>query len=143
MARRCSRTGSSERTLPGAASPPAAAGSPLQLDSHDTIQRGLGPVPGISIYGINSSVSALPYGRAVTRHLHPPFAELPPARRYTDGWSVVMQNEFTVWETMAPSAFLHAGLAPDAPLRGQLLPMGEIRIPGGYPAVSNPPAGKK
>jgi hypothetical protein len=110
--------------------------SPLHLDSYDTIRRGLGPVPGISIYGINTTVSNLLYVRAVTQHLSPPFAQLPPARRYTDGWSVVMQNEFTVWETMAPSAFLHACLAPDAPLSGQVLPMGEIRIPGGYPAES-------
>lgn len=57
----------------------------------------------------------------------------PLLRRYTDGWSVVMQNEFTVWETMAPSAFLHACLAPDKPQRGTVLPVGEIRIPGGYP----------
>jgi hypothetical protein len=59
--------------------------------------------------------------------------ETPLLRRYTDGWSVVMQNEFTVWETIAPSAFLHACLAAEKPQRGTTLPIGEIRIPGGYP----------
>jgi endoglucanase len=107
--------------------------TPLQCDSHDTIQRGIGPVPGISVYGITASVNAPPYVKAVTQHLHPDFNNRPLARRYTDGWSVVMQNEFTVWETMAPSAFLHACLAPDTPLMGAKAPMGEVRIPGGYP----------
>jgi endoglucanase len=107
--------------------------NPLHLDSFDTIRRGLGPVPGIPIYGITQTLNAPPYVKAVTQHLYPAFEKLPEARRYTDGWSVVMQNEFTVWETMAPSAFLHACLAPKTPIKGDRLPMGEIRIPGGYP----------
>jgi hypothetical protein len=63
-----------------------------------------------------------PHIRAVLQHLYPAWEKLSRARRVTDGWSVVMLNEFTVWETIAPNAFLHACLAPDKPLRGQLLP---------------------
>jgi hypothetical protein len=73
------------------------------------------------------------YIRAVTQHCYPRMEQLPPARRVTDGWSVVEQNEFTVWETMAPNAFLHACLAPEKPLRGQLFSWAGVRLPNGYP----------
>ena len=96
--------------------------NPLQLDSYFHIQAGRGPVPGLVIYGITDSPGAAPYVKAVTQHGYPDMSRLPPARRFTDGWSVVGQNEFTVWETMAPNAFLHACLAPDVPRKGRLLP---------------------
>lgn len=107
--------------------------NPLQLDSYFHIQAGRGPVPGLVIYGITEPPGAAPYVKVVTQHLHPGMAHLPPARRFTDGWSVVEQNEFTVWETMAPNAFLHACLAPDAPRQGRLFPYSGGRLPGGYP----------
>jgi endoglucanase len=107
--------------------------NPLQLDSYFQLPKQLGPVPGLVIYGITEPPGKSPYIRAVTQHCYPPMEQLPPARRITDGWSVVEQNEFTVWETMAPNAFLHACLAPDKPLRGQLVPWSGVRLPGGYP----------
>jgi endoglucanase len=96
--------------------------NPLQLDSYPHAHEGRGPVPGIVIYGITDPPGASAYIKAVTQHMHPAMETLPAARRLTDGWSVVAQNEFTVWETMAPNAFLFACLAPDKPLKGQLLP---------------------
>lgn len=107
--------------------------NPLHLDSYFHIQAGRGPVPGLVIYGITDPPGAAPYVKVVTQHLHPDMAHLPPARRFTDGWSVVAQNEFTVWETLAPNAFLHACLAPDTPRQGRLLPYSGVRLPGGYP----------
>jgi hypothetical protein len=65
--------------------------------------------------------------------MFPEFDQVPPGRRYSDGWSLIMQNEYTVYDTIAPNAFLHACLAPDVPLRGELLPYGQARPPGGYP----------
>jgi hypothetical protein len=109
--------------------------NPLHLDSYFHLSR-LGPAPGLVIYGIIEPPGGAPSIKAVTKHLHPSMADLPPAHRVTDGWSVVEQNEFTIWETMAPDAFLHACLAPEKPLRGRLLPWGGIRLPGGYPAPS-------
>jgi hypothetical protein len=66
------------------------------------------------------------------RHLHPTWTEMPAARRVCDGWSLVVLNEFTVWETLAPNAFLFACLAPDQPLAGKFLPWCGFRLPGGY-----------
>jgi len=109
--------------------------NPLHLDSYLHLSR-LGPAPGLVIYGITEPPGGAPYIRVVTDRLHPSMAERPPARRVTDGWSVVPQQEFTVWETMAPNAFLHACLAPEKPLKGKLLPWSGVRLPGGYP----PPA---
>ncbi len=110
--------------------------NPLQLDSYFQFSRGLGPVPGLVIYGITEPPGKSAYIKAVTQHLYPPVDHLPAARRVTDGWSVVEQNEFTVWETMAPNAFLHACLAPEKPLKGQLFPWAGPKLPGGYPTTT-------
>ena len=96
--------------------------NPLHLDSYTAMQTGRGAAPGIVIYGITDPPGASPYVKVVTQHLYPPMTQRPPAMRFTDGWSVVGQNEFTVWETMAPNAFLHACLAPAKPLKGQVMP---------------------
>ena len=103
--------------------------NPLHLDSYFHLQAGRGPVPGLVIYGLTEPPGEAPYVKAVTQHLYPDMAHLPPARRFTDGWSVVGQNEFTVWETLAPNAFLHACLAPESPRKGRLLPYAEWRLP--------------
>ena len=107
--------------------------NPLQVDSYFHVQAGRGPVPGLVIYGITDPPGAAPYVKAVTQHVYPDMARLPAARRFTDGWSVIGQNEFTVWETMAPNAFLHACLAPEAPRKGRLLPYSGW---GGYGRLS-------
>ena len=104
--------------------------NPLHLDSYVHFRTPLGAAPGIVIYGITDPPGASPYVKAVTQHLYPPMAQRLPAMRFTDGWSVVAQNEFTVWETMAPNAFLHACLAPAKPLKGQVMPYSSGRVPG-------------
>ncbi|MEI7728529.1 MAG: glycoside hydrolase family 9 protein [Verrucomicrobiota bacterium] len=109
--------------------------NPLHLDSYFMLGAGRGPAPGLVIYGITEPPGKRPHVTAVTQHLYPAMEQLPLARRITDGWSVVLQNEFTIWETMAPNAFLHACLAPDQPLKGRLLPWTGAKLPGGYPAA--------
>ncbi|MEY2407468.1 MAG: endoglucanase [Verrucomicrobiota bacterium] len=111
--------------------------NPLQLDSYFQLSKGMGPVPGLVIYGITEPPGKGGYIKAVTQHLHPSMEDMPLARRVTDGWSVVEQNEFTVWETMAPNAFMHACLAPEKPLKGQLFPWAGARLPGGYPTSAS------
>ncbi|MFI5378291.1 MAG: glycoside hydrolase family 9 protein [Tepidisphaerales bacterium] len=101
------------------ASPPF---NPLHLDSYAHLRTPLGPAPGLVIYGITDPPGGMPYIKVVTQHLYPAMPQRPPAMRFTDGWSVVEQNEFTVWETMAPNAFLHACLAPDIPMKGRIMP---------------------
>ncbi|HUF61811.1 MAG TPA: glycoside hydrolase family 9 protein [Verrucomicrobiales bacterium] len=113
--------------------------TPTHLDSYPWLQAGLGPVPGLVVYGITPEVGGRPYIQAVAGNVYPRLNDRPLARRYTDGWSVIGQNEFTVYETMAPNTFLHACLAPDQPLRGALFPVGGSAPPGGYPGA---PAGR-
>jgi len=108
--------------------------NPLHLDSYFHIRNGLGPAPGIVVYGFNRYPGDNAGVRAVLQHFYPPIDQRPAGQTFTDGWSVVAQNEFTIWETMAPNIFLFAALAPETPLAGQLLPIGEARPPGGYPA---------
>lgn len=103
--------------------------NPTHLDSYRHVQAGEGPVPGLVLYGITEPTGGSPYVRAVTQHLFLSMDKLPAGRRFTDGWSVVEQNEFTVWETMAPNAFLHACLAPETPRRGRSLPWAGLRHP--------------
>ena len=66
--------------------------NPLHLDSYFHIQDGRGPVPGLVIYGVTEPPGQAPYVKAVTQHLYPAMNQLPPARRFTDGWSVVGQT---------------------------------------------------
>jgi endoglucanase len=95
--------------------------NPLHLDSYRYLQT-RGPAPGLVIYGYGEPAMESPYVAAVLRNLYPEWKKIPAARRVCDGWSLVILNEFTVWETLAPNVFLHACLAPDKPLAGQLLP---------------------
>lgn len=83
--------------------------SPLHLDSYYTkygltptgeTQTVKGNVPGIVIYGYTESRSGTNYQTAVSDFLYPQWENLPMQRRWTDGWSLVNSNEFTVWETM-------------------------------------------
>lgn len=83
--------------------------SPLHLDSYFTSLRGVGDVPGITIYGPGDN-SGAPYQLAVWGKLFPPWDQLPVLRRYADGWSNVNQNEFTTWETSIFTAAVHGFL---------------------------------
>jgi endoglucanase len=74
--------------------------SPLHLDSWFTrTQKGIGVVPGLLVYGPSADRSGAEYQRVVSDTLYPTWEELPLQRRWTDGWSLVNNNEFTVWET--------------------------------------------
>jgi hypothetical protein len=109
--------------------------NPLHLDSYYHLQE-RGPAPGLVVYGFAELGMGAPHVRAVLQHLYPEWKQLPAARRVCDGWSLVELNEFTVWEAMAPNAFLHACLAPEKPLKGRLLPFSGIKIPGGYSSLA-------
>ena len=74
--------------------------SPLHLDSWPAIEKGLPPVPGIVLYGPTSGRSGAAYQLAVSDTLYPVWEEQPQQRRWADGWSLVNNNEFTIWETM-------------------------------------------
>jgi endoglucanase len=75
--------------------------SPLHLDSWFTkTELGLGNVPGILVYGPSEERSGADYQRLLSNTLFPAWDDLPLQRRWTDGWSLVNNNEFTVWETL-------------------------------------------
>ena len=73
--------------------------SPLHLDSWFTREEGLGPVPGLLVYGPSEGRSGAPYQKVISDTLYPLWSDLPLQRRWADGWSLVNNNEFTVWET--------------------------------------------
>ncbi len=110
--------------------------NPLQLDAYTHIHNGMGPTPGLTIYGI-ASVSRAPYVQVIAEKVHPSLYDeqrWPALRRISDGWPIISQAEFTVWETMAPNALLHAYLAPQGDWSGAVFDYGQPRLPGGYPA---------
>ena len=74
--------------------------SPLHLDSYFFKEAGMDPVPGILVFGPTLERSNAAYQRVVSDVLYPEWEDLPAQRRWTDGWSLVNSNEFTVWETM-------------------------------------------
>ncbi len=73
--------------------------SPLHLDSYTAQENGLGNIPGLLVYGPSEGRSKAEYQRVVSDTLYPVWEELPLQRRWADGWSLVNNNEFTVWET--------------------------------------------
>jgi endoglucanase len=93
--------------------------SPLHLDSYWTKygktpfsgnQPAIGNVPGIVIFGFTESRSNAKYQTAVSDFLYPIWEEMPGQRRWTDGWSLVNSNEFTVHETMVWNTCMYAVL---------------------------------
>jgi len=94
-----------------------AANSPLHADSYFT-KYGLGEhlgqpkgnVPGIIVYGPTTGRSGATYQTIVSDKLYPLWDQLPPLRRYGDGWSLVNSSEFTTWETMVWNVCMHGFL---------------------------------
>jgi endoglucanase len=85
--------------------------SPLHLDSWFTkTESGLGNVPGILIYGPTEERSGADYQKVVSDSLYPDWESLPVQRRWADGWSLVNNNEFSVWETMVWNICLYGVL---------------------------------
>jgi endoglucanase len=90
------------------ANPPT---NPLHLDSYYTLKRGLGPVPGITVYGPKRKPKSVEYQRIVWGKVYPAWEELPEQRRYCEGWSLVEVAEFTSKE-IAMNACLFSMLGP-------------------------------
>jgi endoglucanase len=82
---------------------------PLHLDSLVFAKRGLGPVPGIPVYGPSESIRQRWNETAVSK-FHPSAQDFPRGRRYGDTRLFVRTNEFSVWEVQAPMAELFAVL---------------------------------
>lgn len=84
--------------------------APLHLDSwfpkygQGLFSAPIGNVPGIIIYGASAGRSGQSYQMVISEKLYPPFDTLPVHRRWSDGWSLVNCNEFTVWETLVINA---------------------------------------
>ncbi|MDY0287614.1 MAG: glycoside hydrolase family 9 protein [Sphaerochaeta sp.] len=92
--------------------------SPLHLDSWFTRKGEPGTVvPGILVYGPSLDRSSAEYQKVVSDLLYPRWSELPLQRRWADGWSLVNNNEFTVWETSVWNLVLY-GVLYDAGLHG-------------------------
>ncbi len=85
--------------------------NPLHLDSYFTYKKGLGNVPGIVIYGPVVSPDNADYTKVVWEKVYPEWFTLPEQKRYTEGWSLVIANEFTTWETMALNVCMHGFLS--------------------------------
>lgn len=94
----------------------AQPNSPLQLDSWFTKSGEgrdggpLGNVPGILIFGPTEGRSKAGYQRVVSDTLYPAWDDLPLERRWADGWSLVNNAEFSVWETMVWNVCLYGVL---------------------------------
>lgn len=83
---------------------------PLHLDSLATIKRGLGPMPGIPVYGPISEVPGQDWYQPGARRFSPAWPSTPPMRRYADLHTFVNTNECTIWECQAPDAEHFAAL---------------------------------
>ena len=90
--------------------------SPLHLDSWFTksgVGRDEGPlgnVPGILIFGPSEGRSGAAYQQVVSDTLYPRWEDMPLERRWVDGWSLVNNAEFSVWETMVWNVCLYGVL---------------------------------
>ena len=88
---------------------------PLHLDSLVWIKKGKGPVPGIPVYGPASELPNNEWYVPGREAFFPKYEDSPPLYRYADVRSFVVNTEFSVWETQAPSAqhfaLLHALLS--------------------------------
>ena len=117
---------------------------PLHLDSLATIVRGLGPVPGIPVYGPIPEVPGPDWYQPGARRFSPRWQAQPPMLRYADLRTFVNTNECTVWECQAPhvehfAALLSsAWLPPTSWLPGR--PDQRNPLPGSTPARPATPA---
>jgi len=84
--------------------------NPCHNDSLAFIKAGKGPVPGIPVYGPTTTVPGVTHYRNMTNTFYPAFTDQPPLRRYSDTWSFITNNEFTVTECQAPDTELFAML---------------------------------
>ncbi len=81
------------------------------LDSYYTLTEGKGVVPGIVVYGPIDNANQADYQKVVWEKVYPAWNSLPVQRRYTDAWSLIPSNEFTVDETMKLNTCMYAFLS--------------------------------
>ena len=74
----------------------------LHLDSLAFSAKGNGPIPGIPVFGPASELPDAAWMEPARRAFTPKYKERPPLRRYADVRTSVINNEFTIWEAMAP-----------------------------------------
>lgn len=96
--------------------------SPLHCDSyftkkglsdgvnHDHAGKPKGNVPGMLVYGPTMGRSNISYQRTVSDKLYPAWDNLPAQRRFAQGWSLVNNDEFSVWETVVWNVVMHGFL---------------------------------
>jgi endoglucanase len=71
-------------------------------------RAGLPALPGIPVYGPVENLDGQSYNQYTVRLMYPALETLPLMRRYADSHTLVMMNEFTVWETQVPQTQLFA-----------------------------------
>ncbi len=86
---------------------------PLQLDSLAALAEGKSAVPGLAVYGPVGKAPKAHYYAPVMNGFYPSFDQRPPMLRYADSALAVVTNEFSVWETQAPTVLLFATLLPE------------------------------
>jgi|GEM_PF-1029855 len=102
--------------------------SPQQPLHNDSLAmqkaRGLPPVPGLAVYGPVDGMPGSSWYLALGASFFPAFGTQPGGLRYLDSRTAVNMSEFTVWETLAPTAQLFSvlvgsdALPPDSWLPG-------------------------
>lgn len=86
---------------------------PLHLDSLVFAKKGLGPMPGIPVFGPIDGPPGQPWSRATLGKFYPPMEKLPRMLRYCDVRTMVMTNESTTWGDYAPNVKLFSTLVSD------------------------------
>ncbi len=86
--------------------------NPTHLDSFPYDQPGgIGPVPGITLFGpFRLDPPDIFYSSTVWKKVVPAWDQLPMQWHWSDGWSLIPVNEFSVWETEIPNVILYAFL---------------------------------
>ena len=82
---------------------------PNHLDSFFTQQAGLGPVPGIVVYGPTEDPSSKSWEELVWERVCPAWVSLAEQRTYSEGWSLIRTQEFTT-KLIAINANMYAFL---------------------------------
>ncbi len=92
--------------------------TPLQLESyfHKNVDNpSIGNVPGITIFGPRGEGnSGATYVTQVKNEMYPDPDLMPGQMRFTDGWSWILTNEFSTWETVIQNAIMYAFLSTGA-----------------------------
>jgi len=86
---------------------------PLHLDSLVFIKKGLGPMPGIPVFGPIDGPPGHHWSRPTLEKFYPSMEKLPLMLRYCDVRTIVQTNESTTWGDYAPNVKLFSALIAD------------------------------